>query len=88
MHKKILVASPSPAFGELIRLSLEESGKYRVRMVHAFDQAFQLAAQTPFDLAILDLDLPPEDLAVVADRLRASAFSPAPPFSDQALGFL
>lgn len=72
MHKKILVASPSPAFGELIRLSLEESGKYRVRMVHSFDQAFQLAAQTPFDLAILDLDLPPEDLAVVADRLRAS----------------
>ena len=72
MHKKILVASPSPAFGELIRLSLEESGKYRVRMVHTFDQAFQLAAENPFELAILDLDLPPQDLAVVADRLRAS----------------
>ena len=41
-------------------------------MVHSFDQAFQLAAQHPFDLAILDLDLPPADLEVVADRLRFS----------------
>jgi CheY-like chemotaxis protein/REP element-mobilizing transposase RayT len=55
--KQILVASPHLAFGELLRLSLEESGQYRVRLVHNGTEARGSAGRAIFSLLILDADL-------------------------------
>lgn len=57
MPKQILVASPHLAFGELLRLSLEESGQYRVRLVHTGAEARSSAGRAIFSLLILDADL-------------------------------
>ncbi|GAP13402.1 transposase [Longilinea arvoryzae] len=57
MPKQILVASPHLAFGELLRLSLEESGQYRVRLVHSGSEARSSAGRAIFALLILDADL-------------------------------
>lgn len=57
MPKQILVASPHLAFGELLRLSLEESGQYRVRLVHSSAEARGSAGRAIFSLLILDADL-------------------------------
>ncbi len=57
MLKLILVASPHLAFGELLRLSLEESGKYRVRLARGSSEALNLSNKTAFALLILDADL-------------------------------
>ena len=61
MAKNILVATPQPAFGELLRLSLEESGRYRVRLVQTGREALSSAEHILFSLAIFDstLDEPP-----------------------------
>ncbi|HWQ05126.1 MAG TPA: transposase [Longilinea sp.] len=57
MPKLILVASPHLAFGELLRLSLEESGKYRVRLARSGSEARNLSSKTAFALLMLDADL-------------------------------
>jgi len=55
--KLILVASPHLAFGELLRLSLEESGKFRVRLARSTPEALNQSSRTVFALLILDADL-------------------------------
>ena len=57
MPKQILVASPHLAFGELLRLSLEESGQYRVRLAQTSAEARGSAGRAIFSLLILDADL-------------------------------
>ncbi|MEM5774167.1 MAG: hypothetical protein AAGU05_04130, partial [Anaerolineaceae bacterium] len=57
MPKQILVASPHLAFGELLRLSLEESGQYRVRLVQTGGEARGSVGKAIFALLILDADL-------------------------------
>lgn len=70
MPKKILVASANPAFGELIRLSLEEGGAYRVRLVQNCEQALQLAVESDYDLAIMDCDLPGGQLSSLLQQFK------------------
>ena len=70
MVKNILVATPQPAFGELLRLSLEESGRYRVRLVQSGREALASAGHIVFTLAILDSTLDSPPLAYVAQGLR------------------
>jgi len=55
--KQILVASPHLAFGELLRLSLEESGQYRVRLAQTSAEARGSGRRAIFSLLILDADL-------------------------------
>jgi REP element-mobilizing transposase RayT/DNA-binding NarL/FixJ family response regulator len=50
----ILVATQHAAFGELIRISLEDNGQYNVRLVFSSKEARQLASQGSFQIAILD----------------------------------
>ena len=57
MSANILVATPQPALGELLRLSIEESSKYRVRLVQSGREALAAAGRIAFDLAILDAAL-------------------------------
>lgn len=64
MSASILVATPHKAFGELLRLSLEESGQYKVRFVTTANEARTCASQSTFQAAILDSDL--EDGSFIA----------------------
>ena len=70
MAKNILVATPQPAFGELLRLSLEESGRYRVRLVQTGREALSSADHIVFSLAILDAALDEPPFRFVAQGLR------------------
>ncbi len=56
MSVTVLVATPHQAFGELLRLSLEEEGHYRVRLVRSAREAVALISHT-CQVAILDGDL-------------------------------
>ncbi len=71
MPVQILVASPHPAFGELIRISLEDSSSYRVRLVQNAVDAANAASRSAFDLAILDSDLRDQPLAGLARTILA-----------------
>ncbi len=57
MHKKVLVASPNPPFGALVRRSLEETGRYQVRVAESCSQAEVLLTTDAYDLVVLDIDL-------------------------------
>lgn len=70
MAKNILVATPQPAFGELLRLSLEECGRYRVRLVQTGREALASADHIFFSLAILDAGLTEPPFRYVAQGLR------------------
>ena len=70
MAKNILVATSQPAFGELLRLSLEESGRYRVRLVQTGREALSSAEHILFSLAILDATLDEPPFLYVTQGLR------------------
>jgi DNA-binding response OmpR family regulator/REP element-mobilizing transposase RayT len=57
MTWSVLVATPHPTFGELLRLSLEESGDYQVSQVETGQQALAKTNGQGLALAILDSDL-------------------------------
>ncbi len=71
MAKNILVATPQPAFGEFLRLSLEESGRYRVRLVPTGREVLSSLEQTLFSLVILDAALTDPPFSYVVQGLRA-----------------
>jgi CheY-like chemotaxis protein/REP element-mobilizing transposase RayT len=68
--KLILVASPHLAFQELLRLSLEESGKFRVRLARSSSEALNLAGKTAFASLILDADLTDAPFATFTREIR------------------
>ncbi len=70
MSASILVATTQAAFGELIRLSLEESGQYQVRLVRTAKEARMNASHSTFQAAILDADLADESVATLGQALR------------------
>jgi REP element-mobilizing transposase RayT len=53
----VLVATPTVGFGDLIRHSLEETGLYRVHVVHSAVEARTFWADTCCQFVILDSDL-------------------------------
>ncbi len=57
MTASVLVATPHQAFGELLRLSLEEEGRYRVHLVHSAREAAGTLTDQAFNIAILDGEL-------------------------------
>jgi REP element-mobilizing transposase RayT/DNA-binding response OmpR family regulator len=70
MQKYILVATPQTAFGELLRLSLEELGNYQVYQVQTSEQALANANRMNYGLAILDADLRGLGLPSLVQALR------------------
>ncbi|NTU76192.1 MAG: response regulator, partial [Anaerolineaceae bacterium] len=70
MPTHILVATPHPAFGELIRLSLEESSNYRVRLVQTSLDAIAAVGRVDFEIGIVDCDLRDQPTAALAGILR------------------
>jgi REP element-mobilizing transposase RayT/CheY-like chemotaxis protein len=72
MVTSVLIVSPTIAFGELIRLTLEGDGNYRVTRVNTGCEALAQCQSTPFELAILDAelsDLPLPDLFTAVQKL-------------------
>lgn len=70
MSKNVLVATHHTAFGELLRLSLEEGGSYRVRIAQNAHEALSNIRKQAFELAIVDYELPGESLDTVIMSLR------------------
>ncbi len=71
MPYQILISTPHAAYGELLRISLEETGDYRVRLVQTAAEALGTLGRLPFDLVILDADLADTPLAEAAARVIA-----------------
>lgn len=70
MPKGVLIATPHATFGELLRLSLEESGRYVVRTVTTAQEALANGYRNGIELIILDSDLPDASVVEVGNRLR------------------
>lgn len=68
----ILIATSTPGFGELIRQSLEETGKYRAVLALTAREALTCAREMPFALAILDSDMQGQSFAVFAQALKSA----------------
>lgn len=71
MAANVLVATPHDTFGELLRISLEESGQYRVHLAKTATLALTLSEKVLFTLAILDADLSDFPIALLAHKLLA-----------------
>jgi DNA-binding response OmpR family regulator/REP element-mobilizing transposase RayT len=71
VQKSILVTSPDRAFAELLRSSLEESGRYRVHQAVNAREALAVVEEGGFDLVILDAEIEDEPVAAVGQRLMA-----------------
>lgn len=57
MATNVIVATPSPGFGDLIRRSLEETGNYRVFIANSKASAIVRADEESCTMAFLDLDM-------------------------------
>ncbi len=72
MALPVLIASPTPGFGELLQQTLQETGEYDAVLVRTAKQACAAAQRRDFSLALLDGDLPDMALSVLMEDLRAS----------------
>ena len=70
MSTSLLVVTPSPGFGELIRRSLEETDSYSVHVVSSKAAAIVRADEESCKLAFLDFDLGEAWVAEVGESLR------------------
>lgn len=70
MALNVLVVTPSPSFGELIRRSLEETNEYHVFIVNSKASAIVRADEESCKLAFLDLDMGDQWVEEVGLALR------------------
>ena len=70
MAVHVLIITPTTGFGELIRETLRDEGKYLPMLVSTGEGAIACATQTQFDLAIIDADLEDVHPASLARSLR------------------
>lgn len=68
MPKPIWVVTPHTAFGELLRLSLEENG-YQVNLIQSSGQILDKIDQSGCQLVILDADLPDQPVVKLGQEL-------------------
>jgi DNA-binding NarL/FixJ family response regulator len=66
--KRLLVFSPQPEFSEWLRLSLEETGHYRVDLCNAASELADLLAQPTFDIIIVDFPGSDTDLGEILEH--------------------
>src|SRR5512142_578082 len=70
MAISLLLVTPSPSFGELVRRPLEETGAFRVHVVNSKASAIVRADEESCRLAFLDLDLGETWVEEVGQSLR------------------
>ena len=73
MLKKVLILTPSPGFGGLIRQLLEDTGGFQPMLVTDPVQAMHLAQKEALALTILDADLELGDFPAYISELRSHA---------------
>lgn len=66
----VLVITPQAQFGEMIRLTLEETALYRVRLVPNGAAGLSSCHLISFAVAIIDCDLPAQSAVELAQQLR------------------
>jgi len=71
MPTPILVASAHPAFGELLRLSLEKSSNYKVKVVRNGAEIFTVVNRDRFEIAIIDADIKDQPFVPMIQNLLA-----------------
>jgi len=71
VKKKILVVDDEKAFTELVKTTLEETGKFEVRTENKGRQSFDIAREFGPDLILLDMVMPDMDGSYVADQIRS-----------------
>jgi two-component system chemotaxis response regulator CheY len=69
---RILAADDSPSMRDMVRMSLSSAG-FEVISAADGEEALRLAAATPFDLILLDVNMPVRDGFQVIRALRAEA---------------
>ena len=67
---RILAADDSPSMRDMVRMSLSSAG-FEVTSAADGEEALRLAAATPFDLVLLDVNMPVRDGIEVIRALRA-----------------
>lgn len=68
--RSILVVDSNPDISDLVRMVLEDTGRYQVLLASSAEDALQMVNQHPPDLVILDFDLPDLSGPELVDRLR------------------
>ena len=68
--KKILVVDDEKAFGQMVKLNLEETGSYEVSVESKGMRALEVARQFSPDLIFLDIVMPDVDGGEIARRIR------------------
>ena len=71
MPALILIATPYPAFADLLRLSLEEQGHYQVRLAATIQETRASLNRQIFQMAIIDFGLQDEPLVAFAIEVMA-----------------
>jgi DNA-binding NarL/FixJ family response regulator len=64
MTVPVLIVTSAPGVGEVVRRTLVESGRYEVSLSNSAVQGTRQARSTPFELAILDVDLEKDESGV------------------------
>ena len=73
-HKKrILVVDDEPGITKMLKLNLEQTGRYEVIMENSAQKAFWTAQRTAPDLILLDILMPGKDGGELASVFRESA---------------
>ncbi len=70
VEKQVLIASSHQPFADLVRHSLSESKKYKLKVVLSKEELQTLTDQQNFDLVILDADLPDQSIVSAISSLK------------------
>lgn len=69
--KKILIIDDEENFTKLVKLNLEETGEYAVKVENNSNNAFMSAKEFKPDLILLDIMMPGKDGGDVASELKS-----------------
>ncbi len=68
--KKILIVDDEEGFTKMVKLNLEETGEYTVKIENNSSNAFMAAKEFKPDLILLDIMMPGKDGGDVASELK------------------